>query len=434
MNSRLQLGRDTGAALALIVAIALAASPLPVVATESSSGAGAAAAKVPASPWRDAGRLVNGRFGNPLVATSQSGVFAAVAVKNDGSDNDLRPVRLVRRMPDGTTDRATIRLSRVEGIDVDPCGTVLVLGSRHKTVVAATWQRRARSPRTRTVFDGHSFPGVGIEVRLLTNNRGDAAALFVDRQKNAYIVRRNAGSTTWRKPIRVAPDDYDAQLADAELAPGGSIAGAFLRDHVVELRTLAPGARTFGAGVPAVGWPEIDDVLDFYYERVDLTIGPAGDSVVALSYRWSYEDEEDGWRTYYNGRFAILGDGHAPYQGQFVESTHDVLDRPVVGIDGSVGLEWTQLVRWDPVSESFDAVGFGTRLAASPRGDLLYLADDDPPLSIWSLGAKPFETSMPPRGQATAWLMTNQHRAYVVTKRRGAHPGSYLTIGRLHRS
>lgn len=417
------------AATCAIAAFALAAATI----DPASAGSAPPPPAHTAKPWRDAGRLIGPGHDWPTIATSNSGVLAAVATSG-GTVQNPKPTLVVRRLPDGTVSKDKKVLGLTTGVSVDQNGNILVVAQRGDDLLATSWPRTAQRPTTQKVIDGRSIPRFAY-AELLANARGDAVIAVRTTTGAMVLKRRFADDRAWRPRIKVGSNEYGATPDDVALTRTGRLVGAFRHDMTVSLRNLTRGSRTFGPARQVINWPGAENDFPGAYEvTASVTVGPQDDLVASLSFAIQRGDGKASARRSDNAyyfRYMIKPVGDRRYRGQIDDSEWITFDRPVVAADGSVTVSrGLTMMRWTP--DRWRSISNAWFHAKSPRGDVLVgSAAYRGTVHVWPVGKGQQPARAVPPGYARAWAMSNNFRTYVVSQRGTTRPSFHLSIGTL---
>ena len=430
MRARVRPHRCSGAAVAVLVVAAALAAPLATQAGASGAAPVAAAGSrlVDADTWRAGGKISRSRDWLSMDSSS-SGVVVAVATTRRDLDTPRATSTLARRTPDGQWTRQVAHLGEPVGVHVNARGGAVVVSVRNDAVVATTWPRRARVPRSRVVLRAEGTPDPLFDTSLAASGRGDVAVLLTawPGYGDKAVLLRKPLHRPWRRPLVIGRPRYGGALDAMDVTPAGAVVGAFKQDQTLSVRTLPLDGNRFGPATTVTRWPEIDDSTQRYRESItSLQVGVRGD----LAATWSYSKaaEEGGEPT-----VSLLT--IKPKDGRRWQRRFGYLDQQVrlhaVAEDGAALVSPDRFVRrWNPRTRTMQGRGEWVFRAANTRGDAL-IGSGRHRVRLWPVGAPRRPEVPPPSGILGTMVLTSDRTAYVPkTPRAEPRSGYYLRFRR----
>lgn len=300
----------------------------------------------------------------PLLDVSANGHWVSASQEETSTHHVRDTVLLIRGDETGAVSRKRYPVGEVLAVRIDNRGNAIVLGFSRRGLVAVTWRHDQIWPRTH-VFGVTGYSDVP---EMEDNQAGDVVIHWPCGDRKQCVVRKPAGQPLERL-LKVGRLRYDgATPADVALDGKGRLIGAFLLDHTVWLRTLAPDSRVFGAARKVLTNDTIEDWPHPATERATVSVGPRSDKVVTLGFGDLGADDER------YGKVTILPSHGGRWDGEWSNGSFDAA---VVGLSGRVTVPLrqepgeSQVIQWTPARRTFKTLRFQVLRASSPRGDLL---------------------------------------------------------------
>ncbi len=404
------------------LSLVLAAGLMPAYATSSSTVGthhSSAHSSAALNGWRDGGRIANVRDGTSLVAmdSSLSHVLVAAVTTIPGAGKPL-VTTLARRSPLGRWNRQVTQIGGPVAVDVNAHGDAVIVSVRTtfdatgevSALLATTWHR-GLAPRTKVILPASDAPQY-FDAHVSANGRGDIAVLVTPTLTGgaAKLLRKPLGKP-WKRTLSVRPAKYSGILDSIDLTSAGLVVGAFKQDQVLSVRRLPMNSNTFRRATEVTTWPAINDVPHSYDKsRTQVKVGPNGDLATA----WSYDSPPSGGSQVSTTRITIVPASGTKWQREF-ERADSIFRLAKVAADGSVLIQdGSQPRRWQGSTRSFRGPD-GVLKDVDERGDVLvgssYYSGT---LRVWPVGKAPQPQVQTMPGRQLAWVLTNDHTAYVA--------------------